>query len=268
MRNHQSRIRDETDAEVSARAPYAGWLLAAVALHAAVVFTWSKVIDLRPEYGVAAAESIELTLVESAGKPATEPMAEPAPPPEPEAVPPPPEPIPEPQPPPEPEMIAPQPDTPPPVPKPASTPRPSRRTTAPAKAASLPAGAAAGAPGSGGPSGVRTNARPNYLSNPPPPYPAASRQAHEEGTVVLTVAVTEQGRAASVRLHRSSGFPRLDEAALRAVQRPDRRPRSFVRSASPCPVSAQIAAHVCEQAIRHPIRTRSPKRGLWHTVRE
>lgn len=189
-------------------------------LHAVVIFALGSAFVPQPEYTVTAGESIEMTLVESAEAPVPEPIAESTPPPEPEVVPPPPEPEPEPEPivtpppPVKPEMVQPRSDTPPP-PKPPATPRPPRRTTAPARPAS-PSAQPAGAPG---PIGLRTNAKPNYLNNPPPPYPAASKQAREEGVVVLTVAVTEQGRAASVRLHRSSGFPRLDAAALTAVQR-------------------------------------------------
>jgi protein TonB len=58
-----------------------------------------------------------------------------------------------------------------------------------------------------------------YLHNPAPDYPAMARRQGMEGRVLLKVAVTAQGKAAQVLLHRSSGFPLLDNAARKAVQR-------------------------------------------------
>lgn len=58
-----------------------------------------------------------------------------------------------------------------------------------------------------------------YLNNPKPNYPNASKRMGEEGTVKLRVEVDAQGRAQSVRLEVSSDYPRLDQAALLAVQR-------------------------------------------------
>lgn len=52
-----------------------------------------------------------------------------------------------------------------------------------------------------------------------PEYPPASRRAGEEGTVTLQVYVLENGRAGDVKVAKSSGFPKLDEAAIRDVQR-------------------------------------------------
>jgi protein TonB len=57
-----------------------------------------------------------------------------------------------------------------------------------------------------------------YLRNPKPGYPAASRRLGEEGTVMLRVFVTVAGEARRVELKASSGFPRLDRAALDTVQ--------------------------------------------------
>lgn len=58
-----------------------------------------------------------------------------------------------------------------------------------------------------------------YLNNPAPEYPRRSRRAGETGKVVLRVLVTPDGGAGEVRLHDSSGFEQLDEAAIAAVQR-------------------------------------------------
>lgn len=51
-----------------------------------------------------------------------------------------------------------------------------------------------------------------------PAYPAISRRLGEEGTVVLRVELDETGAVAQARIHASSGFRRLDEAALAAVK--------------------------------------------------
>jgi protein TonB len=60
---------------------------------------------------------------------------------------------------------------------------------------------------------------PDYLSNPKPLYPPASRRLREEGQVVLRVRVSPAGLAEGIELRHSSGFPRLDQAALEAVAR-------------------------------------------------
>ncbi len=62
------------------------------------------------------------------------------------------------------------------------------------------------------------SAAPYYRTNPPPEYPIPSRRRGEEGVVFLTVVVQTSGLPASVSLHRSSGFPLLDRAALDAVR--------------------------------------------------
>jgi protein TonB len=52
-----------------------------------------------------------------------------------------------------------------------------------------------------------------------PEYPPSSRRAGEAGTVVLEVYVLETGKVGDARVKESSGFPKLDEAALREVKR-------------------------------------------------
>lgn len=58
-----------------------------------------------------------------------------------------------------------------------------------------------------------------YLEPPAPEYPRLSRRLGEAGLVVVRVYVDEAGLPRSVQLAQSSGFARLDEAALAGVQR-------------------------------------------------
>ncbi len=60
---------------------------------------------------------------------------------------------------------------------------------------------------------------PDYLTNPAPDYPARSRQLHEQGLTILRVHVTSKGSADEVQLYQSSGFDRLDKAAVDVVWR-------------------------------------------------
>lgn len=53
---------------------------------------------------------------------------------------------------------------------------------------------------------------------PPPVYPSSSRRLHETGRVDLRVQLDEAGRITAARVERSSGFLRLDNAALDAVR--------------------------------------------------
>lgn len=52
-----------------------------------------------------------------------------------------------------------------------------------------------------------------------PEYPASSRRAGEAGTVVLDLYILPNGRVGDARVQKSSGFPRLDEAAVREAKR-------------------------------------------------
>lgn len=60
---------------------------------------------------------------------------------------------------------------------------------------------------------------PAYLHNPAPNYPALSKRNRESGTVLLLVKVDPEGNATTVTLHQSSGYDRLDQAAIHAVTR-------------------------------------------------
>lgn len=57
------------------------------------------------------------------------------------------------------------------------------------------------------------------IEGKPPRYPLESRRKHEQGTVVLDILLNTDGTVASLSIARSSGFDRLDKAALDAVRK-------------------------------------------------
>jgi protein TonB len=56
-----------------------------------------------------------------------------------------------------------------------------------------------------------------YLKNPKPRYPPMSNRLGETGTVVVRVLIGTDGTAQKAEIQHSSGFVRLDQAALSAV---------------------------------------------------
>lgn len=58
-----------------------------------------------------------------------------------------------------------------------------------------------------------------YLNNPRPSYPSISRRMGEQGKVMLRVFVNAQGQPEQIQIQQSSGFDRLDKAAVDAVRR-------------------------------------------------
>jgi protein TonB len=52
-----------------------------------------------------------------------------------------------------------------------------------------------------------------------PPYPSAAIRFGEEGNLDIEVLVSRNGRVADARIARSSGYPRLDQAALEEARR-------------------------------------------------
>ena len=59
----------------------------------------------------------------------------------------------------------------------------------------------------------------SQLNNIPPSYPRLSKRLREEGLVILELLVLEDGSVAEIVVKTSSGFPRLDKAALAAVSK-------------------------------------------------
>lgn len=58
-----------------------------------------------------------------------------------------------------------------------------------------------------------------YLNNPEPVYPTMARRQGEQGRVLLKVLVSEKGVAEQVQVTSSSGYEKLDEAAIEAVKK-------------------------------------------------
>jgi len=97
-------------------------------------------------------------------------------------------------------------------PQPSAAPAPA---AAPASAAAVPARA----PAAAGPATISSNALDSTLiAGAPPRYPHDSRRKREQGTVELLVIVGTDGRVEAISIARSSGSPRLDDAALKAVR--------------------------------------------------
>ncbi|MEO7885626.1 MAG: energy transducer TonB [Polaromonas sp.] len=59
----------------------------------------------------------------------------------------------------------------------------------------------------------------DYLQNPKPAYPPISRRLGEQGKVVVRVLIGADGQAKKTEVRRSSGFDRLDQAAVTTVMR-------------------------------------------------
>lgn len=195
-----------------------------LALHLALLFLGGMVFYQQAEYGVEAGDGGSA----GGGGPQTliaeveleDPEPEPVPEPEPEVIE---VPLPEPEPEPEPELevvpeevpvieAVPEPVAVKPTPQKENPPPRPRPETVRARGGPENTAAASGR------GGARVAVQPRYLRNPPPRYPSSARRQGQQGTVVLMVDISTSGGAESVRILRSSGFPTLDQEALRAVR--------------------------------------------------
>jgi len=59
----------------------------------------------------------------------------------------------------------------------------------------------------------------DYLQNPEPAYPPVSQRLGEQGKVVLRVLIGVDGIAQDAQIKQSSGYSRLDKAALETVRK-------------------------------------------------
>lgn len=96
---------------------------------------------------------------------------------------------------------------------------PSVSSAAPPSAAPAQASVGARAAPPGPTAVVPPSSDADYLNNPPPAYPRMSRRMGEQGTVLLRVLISAEGRAEQAEVRTSSGYARLDEAALETVKR-------------------------------------------------
>ena len=132
----------------------------------------------------------------------------------------------------------------PPAPAPRTAPSQTSKTSAAATVSTSSSSRQETVGGSSNESGVTTTPPrldPAYLHNPAPTYPALSKRNRETGTVLLLVNVSPEGNATAVTLHQSSGYDRLDQAAIQAVTRwrfvPGMRGQSTVSATVIVPIS-------------------------------
>ncbi len=108
---------------------------------------------------------------------------------------------------------------PPPQPPKPPPPKPVQRQTAP-----VPVAPQAQAPAVSPTPKVVQASQLGFLVPPNPVYPAPSRRAGQQGTVMVRVLVDIAGRPSQVSLHTSSGHAPLDQSALSAVRAAQFRP--------------------------------------------
>ena len=87
----------------------------------------------------------------------------------------------------------------------------------PAPVAEAPSGPAAPSAPTAAPSLQLPSSNADYLQNPKPAYPALSKRLGEQGKVVVRVLIGADGTPQKAELRQSSGFERLDQAALNTV---------------------------------------------------
>ena len=79
--------------------------------------------------------------------------------------------------------------------------------------------AAAPAAGPAAPTVQLPSSDADYLQNPRPPYPAISRRMNEQGKTTVRVLIGSDGQPQRAEISKSSGFARLDDAAIATVMR-------------------------------------------------
>lgn len=111
-----------------------------------------------------------------------------------------------------------------PQPKPSVSPAPAPTRTAPSPAAEAPAStqAPAAPPAPRAAAAEQPVEAPRadaaHLNNAAPPYPSLSRKLNEQGRVVLRIYILADGKVGELSIKQSSGYARLDQAALEAVR--------------------------------------------------
>lgn len=103
---------------------------------------------------------------------------------------------------------------------PSPAPSPNAPTAQPATTAPTAPAAAAGPAVAAPPAPQRMelpSSSADYLNNPKPAYPPLSKRLGEQGKVVVRVFIAPDGTAQKAEIQQSSGFDRLDQAALATV---------------------------------------------------
>ncbi|MEA3394771.1 MAG: energy transducer TonB [Pseudomonadota bacterium] len=126
---------------------------------------------------------------------------------------------------PKPQVQQPQKRQAPPAPLPVATPEPAPAPAAPmGQTAAQPAAPVMAAPAATGPATPTAPSRVElpssdaaYLNNPKPSYPVLSKRLGEQGKVVVRVLIGVDGTAQQAEIRTSSGYDRLDQAALTTV---------------------------------------------------
>jgi len=159
----------------------------------------------------------------------------------------------------------PPPAPPPSEPPPPDAPPPVARIVAPTPMVALPERPVLSAPPAVQPAATPAPPRPTPAVAPPAPenlgdltarvtfrptmrIPRESQRLREEGTVLLSVLLSPEGRVIDISLARSCGFPRLDRAALEYVR--DWRWSPFLKNGQPVMVRGMV-----------PIEIRGPRGG-------
>lgn len=127
-------------------------------------------------------------------------------------------------------------ETAPAAPAQAAAPAQTTAAAAPSSNASSTASASSAPPGPPQPKLVTSGVE--YIQPPSPVYPPMSRRMGEEGTVTLRVLVNERGRAERAEISKSSGVPRLDEAARQAAMRTVFKP--YMENGKPMPMLVNV----------------------------
>ena len=96
---------------------------------------------------------------------------------------------------------------------------PATASPVPATAAPAAAGQPRPNPGTATAAVVLPSSDADYLNNPAPAYPRMSKRLGEQGTFTVRVLINTEGRAEQAEIRTSSGYSRLDEAALETVKR-------------------------------------------------
>ena len=190
-----------------------------LAVHAVALWGLQRLPGATPAPMVIPAQVIA-TFITPEPEPIVMPEPMPLAPPEPVVQPKPvPKPQPKPQPKPKPQPLPKAVASPDPAPATAPTGTLDSEPTAPATPTPAPTAAQASTDTAAPAAIVMPSSSAAYLNNPRPSYPSISRRMGEQGKVMLRVFVNAQGQPEQIQIQQSSGFDRLDKAAVDAVRR-------------------------------------------------